>query len=286
MPRRGGPGHTRRLGELDASTPPGARPSGVKASVVADGDEIPDCGLADVGAALDDLFSGRPILVADLAGAEDVAAAPTTLDLVRALREQLGVFRPLCVDAGHLVGIGGEITAATSLGVTQHCEERAGNVDAADAARVGLFERLRPGRRAAIGKHAGQGRLLAELDGVDVFEVVEVGDHAALAFRDLFGSEAVPIARARHALDVDRLQAASLFQPRQVVGRVAVVDHVLDDAAAAKVLAGRLYLDEMRQGVRVDDLALLVLDLVHLIEEADVAGGFEKTPSLLRDVGE
>src|SRR5713226_6685840 len=53
---------------------------------VADGDEVADGGVADVGAALDHLFGGRPILVADLPGAEDMTAAPATLDPVGALR--------------------------------------------------------------------------------------------------------------------------------------------------------------------------------------------------------
>jgi hypothetical protein len=96
----------------------------------------------------------------------------------------------------------------------------------------------------------------------------------------------MPIARARHALDVDRLQAASLFQPRQVVGRVAVVDHVFGDTAIAKVLAGRLDLDEMCGRVAVDELALLAPDLVLLLEVADVARGLKKGARLGRDVRE
>src|SRR5438477_2479989 len=75
---------------LDASTPPGTRPSGVRRSVVSDGREIAQGLVADVGPALDDLFGRRPLLVADLAGAEDVATTPASLHVFDAF-EQHGV---------------------------------------------------------------------------------------------------------------------------------------------------------------------------------------------------
>ena len=57
--------------------------------VVADGDEIADDLVADVGPCLEHLLGRRPILVADLAGAEDAAAAPASFDIFDAA-EQLG----------------------------------------------------------------------------------------------------------------------------------------------------------------------------------------------------
>src|SRR5205085_3933341 len=80
--------------------------------VVAHGHEIADDPVADVGPALDDLFGGRPILVADLAGAEDMAAAPAALHVVAA-REEFGVRGPFAIDGSHLLGIGGDVTGAT-----------------------------------------------------------------------------------------------------------------------------------------------------------------------------
>src|SRR5882762_6485530 len=58
--------------------------------VVGDGHEIAQGLLADVSPALDDLFGRWPLLVADLTGAEDVAAAPASLYVFDAL-EELGV---------------------------------------------------------------------------------------------------------------------------------------------------------------------------------------------------
>src|SRR5713226_5333319 len=95
--------------------------SGVKASIVADGDEIADCGLADVGAPLDHLLRRRPILVTDLASAEDMAAAPAALHVFGA-REELRRLAALGVDAAHLRGVGRDIAAAAPLRVAQHDE--------------------------------------------------------------------------------------------------------------------------------------------------------------------
>src|SRR5437016_601208 len=54
------PGARGASGNIDASTPPGARPSGVKASIVADGDQVADCGIDEVGSELDLLYGARP----------------------------------------------------------------------------------------------------------------------------------------------------------------------------------------------------------------------------------
>jgi hypothetical protein len=59
--------------------------------VVADGDEITEDFVADVSPSLEYFLGRRPILVADLAGAEDMAATPASLDVLDAF-EQLGGF--------------------------------------------------------------------------------------------------------------------------------------------------------------------------------------------------
>jgi hypothetical protein len=56
---------------------------------VADGHEILQDLVADVGPRLEHFLGRRPILVADLAGAEDMAAAPASFDVLDAF-EQLG----------------------------------------------------------------------------------------------------------------------------------------------------------------------------------------------------
>src|SRR5712672_2581678 len=66
-------------------------PVGVKRLVMADGDEIAEDLVADVGPALEHFLGRRPVLVADLAGAEDMAAAPASFDVFDAF-EQLGGF--------------------------------------------------------------------------------------------------------------------------------------------------------------------------------------------------
>ena len=74
---------------------------------------------------LEYLLGRWPILVADLAGAEDMAAAPASFDVFDAL-EQLGGAATLFVDAAHLCGVGGDVTAAAALGMAQHDKEAAG----------------------------------------------------------------------------------------------------------------------------------------------------------------
>src|SRR3979409_2215684 len=95
--------------------------------VVGDGHEIAQGLVADVSPALDDLFGRWPLLVTDLTGAEDAATAPASLDVFDAL-EELGVPAALGVDAAHLQGIGGDVSAAAPLGMTQQDKERAGDV--------------------------------------------------------------------------------------------------------------------------------------------------------------
>ena len=77
---------------------------------------------------LEHFLGRRPILVADLAGAEDMAAAPASFDVFGAL-EQPGVFGALFVDAAHLRSVGGDVTAAAALRMAQHDEEPARDVD-------------------------------------------------------------------------------------------------------------------------------------------------------------
>src|SRR3979411_3407863 len=96
--------------------------------VVGDCHEIAQGLFADFGPALDDLFGRRPLLVADLTGTEDVAAAPASLYVFDAL-EELGVPAALGVDAAHLPGIGGDVSAAAPLRVAQQDKEPPGEVD-------------------------------------------------------------------------------------------------------------------------------------------------------------
>src|SRR4030081_1392831 len=96
--------------------------------VVGDCHEIAQGLFADVGPALDDLFGRRPLLVADLTGAEDVTAAPASLYILDAL-EELGVFAAFGINAAHLQGIGGDVSAAAPLRVAQQDKEGAGDVD-------------------------------------------------------------------------------------------------------------------------------------------------------------
>src|SRR3984893_2606341 len=94
---------------------------------MADGHEGADDRVADVGPFFEDLFGSRAFLVADFAGAEDAAAAPPSFDVFDAL-EQLYVLAALCVDAAHLLGVGGDVTAAATLGMAEHDEEAARDV--------------------------------------------------------------------------------------------------------------------------------------------------------------
>src|SRR5271166_4376988 len=91
------------------------------------GGEIADDLVADVGPSLEYVLGRRPVPVADLAGAEDVAAAPPSLDVFDAL-EQLGGFGALFVDAAHLRSVGGDVTAAAAFGMAEHDEEAARDI--------------------------------------------------------------------------------------------------------------------------------------------------------------
>ena len=64
---------------------------------------------------LDYFLSRRPILVADLAGAEDMAATPASLDVFAPLNSLAYLARSF-IDAAHLRSIGGDVTAAAALG--------------------------------------------------------------------------------------------------------------------------------------------------------------------------
>ena len=90
--------------------------------VVANGNEIAEDLVADVGSCLEYFLGRRPILIADFAGAEDMAAAPPSLDVFDAF-EQLGGSGALSVDAAHLRSVGGDVTAAAALGMAEHDEE-------------------------------------------------------------------------------------------------------------------------------------------------------------------
>src|SRR5271165_2142792 len=109
MPRRRGPATLLRSGVEGSEdgrlllTPraPSTAAEGAVWLEVTYGGEIADDLVADVGPSLEYFLGRRPVLVADLAGSEDVAAAPPSLDVFDA-SEQLGGSGALFVDAAHL----------------------------------------------------------------------------------------------------------------------------------------------------------------------------------------
>src|SRR5271163_650134 len=224
-------------GERNAPDTPCAPPKvvgGAQRSVVADGNEVFEGLGADVGSSFEYLFGGRPALVADFAGSEDVTAAPASFDVFDAV-EQSGVFTALRIDSIHLCGVGGDVTAATSLRMAEHGEECTDNVDdllaplgcsLLQARYVSLF-----GSQA---DHTGEGRHLAEPGWIEVFECVEVDDHAVLALGDLGRQKTVPVARSGRPLHVFRAHAASLEVCEIALG-ITVCDHVLGDTAIDKM---------------------------------------------------
>src|SRR5438067_1249686 len=126
-----------------------------------------------------------------------MAAAPTSLDVL-ATRIETGRFFCAGIVAaesgGEFLGIGREIAAAAPLGMAQHREEPAGDIDKVLVALGGFLQ----DRQAPVcwrwPHHPGECRHLAELHRVDVFEGVEIDDHAALALRDLAIDNSAPIA--------------------------------------------------------------------------------------------
>src|ERR1700704_2389309 len=100
MPRRSDPGRARRRGgvgsvsvwgQVDHRFMPRRPEPSLRAAdwgsglVVGDGHEIAQGLFADVGPALDDLFGRRPLVILDLAGAEDASAAPASFYVFDAL---------------------------------------------------------------------------------------------------------------------------------------------------------------------------------------------------------
>ncbi|MGA8616386.1 MAG: hypothetical protein WB760_32765 [Xanthobacteraceae bacterium] len=122
------------------------------------------------------------------------------------------------------------------------------------------------------GEHAGEGRHLAEFLRVQVFERVEVDDDSALALGHFIGPDAMPIAGARRALDVDRPHADALAKG-EIVGAVVGVDDIFGDTAAA---------ERARHRFDGDAIAAAPCGL----EEPHRAGPFEKGGNLVREVGE
>ena len=98
---------------------------------MADGDEIADDFVADVGPLLEYFLGRRPVLVADLAGAEDMAAAPASFDVFGAF-EQLGGFGSAVslANCGYqAVAVGRDIAPTAAFGMAEHDEEAAHDVD-------------------------------------------------------------------------------------------------------------------------------------------------------------
>src|SRR6516162_1735514 len=259
--------------------------------VVADGDEIADDLVADVGPSLEYLLGRRPILVADLAGAEDAAAAPTSFDVFDAV-EQLGGLGTAVsrADCGYqVVSVGRDIAPAAALGMAEHDKEPARDIDDLQMILVCFLQDRQIAVSRREGDHAGQGWSLAELDRAEVLECVEVEDHASLALGDLFRQEAVPVARAWRSLHVFRLHAAAL-QVFEIAGIVDISDHVLGDAAVSEVPGQWPDCNGVDARPAVDDLTIglgariSVLADLFLLEIADIAGGFEKGAGLMRDI--
>src|SRR6478672_7547236 len=139
---------------------------------MADGDEIADDLVADVGSSLEYFLGRRPVLVADLAGAEDAAAAPASFDVFDVF-EQLGGFDTAVslANCGYqAVAVGRDIAPTAAFGMAENDEEAARDVDDLQIILVCFLQ----DRQIAIfrreGDYAGQGWNLTELDRVDVFE--------------------------------------------------------------------------------------------------------------------
>jgi hypothetical protein len=167
---------------------------------VAYGNEIADDLVADVSPSLEYFLGCWPILVADLAGAENMPAAPASFDVLDAF-EQLAAlargsraFPPYAAaSSSALAGMsppprrfGWHSVAKRPPATSTIC-------------RLSWFAFFRIGWLAqgarreegvapsgSEGDHSGQRGDLAELDRVGVLERVEVDDHATLALRDLF----------------------------------------------------------------------------------------------------
>jgi hypothetical protein len=100
---------------------------------VAYGNEIADDLVADVSPSLEYFLGCWPILVADLAGAENMPAAPASFDVLDAF-EQLGgsgarVTRVPAICGCQLLGVGGDVTTAAALWMAQRGEEATRDVD-------------------------------------------------------------------------------------------------------------------------------------------------------------
>src|SRR5271165_1191646 len=293
MPRQSGPATLLRRGGRGSEdwklllTPraPSTAAEGAVWLVVTYGGEIADDLVADVGPSLEYFLGRWPVLVADLAGAEDVAAAPPSLDVFDA-SEQLGGSGALFVDTAHLRSVGGDVTAAAALGMAERDEEAARDIH---NLLTPFWSGFLQDRQIAVfwceGGHAGQGWNLTELDRVDVLERVEIDDHAMLALRDLFRQKAVPVTRAWRAQHVFRFHAAA-FQVLEIAGVISVSDHVLGGAAVAEVPGHRLHLHGMDVCPAVQDLAGSILADLFLLEVAGVAGSFEEGAGVARDIRE
>src|SRR5260370_15836155 len=191
--RRGGVEIKERVGSINALPPTRYLQWGLRGLVVADGDEIPEDLVADVGPSLEYFVGRQPIPVTDLAGAKDMAAAPASFDVFDAF-EQLGGSSALSVYATHLSSVGGDIAPTTALWMAQHGEKATRDVDDLEILLICFFQDGHIAEFRRQSEHAGEGWNLTELCRVDVLEGVEVDDYATLALRDLLRQKAVPVA--------------------------------------------------------------------------------------------
>ena len=168
MPRRRGPATLLcregieikgRVSSIDASAPTRYFQWGLRGLVVADGDEIAEDLVADVSPLLEYFLGRRPILVTDLASAENIAAAPTSFDVLDAF-EQLGglgtavFFADGCYQR---LSVAGDITPTATLSMAEHGEKAAREIDYLQIVLVRFFQdrQIAVFRRKA--EHAGQG---------------------------------------------------------------------------------------------------------------------------------
>jgi hypothetical protein len=160
--------------------------------------------------------------------------------------------------------------------MAKHDEEAARDVyDPRTPLPVGFLQDRQIAVSRCEGSHAGQGWDLAELHGIDVFERVEIDDHAFLALRDFVRHEPVPVARAGRPHYVFRLHTHSLQKGKAVLV-VIRGDYVFGDAAVPIGTGERSNLDGMKVGPGVDDLALGVFTNLSMLEVADIAGSLEE----------
>jgi hypothetical protein len=125
-----------------------------------------------------------------------------------------------------------DITPTAALRMAEHDEKAARDVDDLQVVLIRFLQDRQSAVFRREADHARQGRDLPELDRVEVFERVEVDDHAMLALGDLFGLTSSIKARSRrHAGTpsaggeiLDRLSISG----QRLRSRAILKDHPID----------------------------------------------------------